>query len=49
MVLPAQGARNVLKGFLIACVLALAVGAAAGFAMPADAAGMGASTLYISP
>jgi hypothetical protein len=28
------------KGFLIACVLAMAIGAAAGFAMPADAAGV---------
>jgi len=27
-----------LKGFLIACVLAITVGALAGFAMPADAA-----------
>ena len=38
-----------LKGFLIACVLALAIGAAAGFAMPADAAGVGAMTLQIAP
>jgi hypothetical protein len=37
------------KGFLIACVLALAIGAVAGFAMPADAAGIGAMTLHYSP
>ena len=37
-----------LKGFLIACVLAMAIGAAAGFAMPANAAGVGAMTLQIS-
>jgi len=29
------------KGFLIACLLALVIGAAAGFAMPADAAAIG--------
>lgn len=38
-----------LKGFLIACVLALVIGAAAGFAMPADAAGIGAPTPQYSP
>jgi hypothetical protein len=37
------------KGFLIACLLALAIGAAAGFAMPADAAGIGATTPQYSP
>jgi hypothetical protein len=37
------------KAFLIACFLALAIGAAAGFAMPADAAGIGATTLHYSP
>ena len=37
------------KAFLIACVLALAIGAAAGFAMPADAAGIGATTLQYAP
>ena len=37
------------KRFFIACVLALAIGAAAGFAMPADAAGIGAVTLQYSP
>jgi hypothetical protein len=36
-----------LKRFLILCVLALAIGAAAGFAMPADAAGT--TTLQHSP
>ena len=36
-----------LKRFLILCVLALTIGAAAGFAVPADAAGVG--TLQYSP
>ena len=38
-----------LRRFLILCVLALTIGAAAGFAMPADAAGIGATTLHYSP
>jgi len=36
-----------LKRFLILCVLALTIGAVAGFAIPADAAG--ATTLHYSP
>jgi hypothetical protein len=36
------------KAFLIACFLALAIGAAAGFAMPADAAGIDTTTLQHS-
>jgi hypothetical protein len=35
------------KAFLIACVLALVIGAAVGFAMPADAANT--ATLQYSP
>jgi hypothetical protein len=38
-----------LKGFLIACVVALTLGAMAGFAMPADAAGIGAAALHFAP
>ena len=38
-----------LKRFLILCVLAVTIGAAAGFAMPTDAADLGATTLQSSP
>jgi hypothetical protein len=38
-----------LKRFLILCVLALTIGAAAGSAIPANAAGIGATTLHCSP
>ena len=37
-----------LKRFLILCVLALTIGAVAGFAMPADAASIGTTTLQHS-
>jgi len=37
------------KGFIIACLLALAIGTVAGFAMPADAAGVVIVTLQTSP
>ena len=37
-----------LKRFLILCVLALAIGAAAGFAIPADATGIGVTALQHS-
>jgi hypothetical protein len=38
-----------LKGFLIACVVAMTLGAMAGFAMPADASNIGAAALQLAP
>jgi hypothetical protein len=38
-----------LRKFLLACVMAAALGAAIGFAMPADATEAGATTLQPSP
>ncbi len=38
-----------LKRFLILCVLAVTIGAAAGFAVPTDAARTGTTTLRLSP
>jgi hypothetical protein len=38
-----------LRKFLLACMVAVALGAAVGFAMPADATRGGATTLQSSP
>ena len=36
------------KRFILACLIALTIGAAAGFVMPADAAGLGVTALQYS-
>ena len=38
-----------LKGFLIACVVAMTLGAMAGFAIPADASNIGTDAVHLSP